>query len=74
MKAIKITADNRIMLGDRYGIDDYEDVFPIGMYVVAPFGTTEEEYYEGIISLTTLNEVYVAGEPLENGFFMITER
>lgn len=76
MKAIKITTSNRQMLGDRYQVEDYEAIFPVGYYVVAPFGTTDmdEEYYEGIVSESKLNELYIVGETLANGYFAITQK
>lgn len=76
MKAIKITAENQQMLGARYQVDDPEDIFPIGYYIVAPFGTTDtnEEFYEGIVTLAWLNENYNLGEVLDNGYFGITEK
>lgn len=74
MKAVKITAENRVALGARYGIDDPENVFPIGDYIVAPFGTTDDEYYEGILTEVKLHELFTVGEPLENGYFAITPK
>lgn len=76
MKAIQITAENQQMLAARYHVEDYETILPIGYYLVAPFGTTDtnDEYYEGLLTLEKLNELYVIGETLANGFFAITPR
>ena len=40
MKAILITVANRSMLGNRWNVEftDYDDVLPIGYWLVADFG------------------------------------
>lgn len=74
MKAVLITTINRPMLAARYlvDVDDYDDMLPIGYYLVTDFGNDEK-----FDTLTTdnLNALFDIGPELENnGFFEVTRK
>lgn len=77
-KAVLITKENQPSLALRYGypIEDIQDVFPVGLYLVAEFGDNGECHrYNGVVSYEYLNASYDrVGEPLHNGFFEIKPR
>lgn len=72
LKGIVITNDARLMLMSRYNvpIEDVEQ-FPLGYIMVADFGDNGEFRYEGVLTETRFNELFVKGKALMNGFFEV---
>lgn len=74
MKAIQITARNQAQLGSLYGLDGYEEEFPVGHYIVADFGTHQDEHYEGVFSPAELQAQFIQLRPLENHWIEVEKR
>lgn len=74
MKAVKITTENQSYLIGRFsnGEIDVEDIFPIGYWLIAPFGE-EADYPEfSTVTQTQFENWFDVGEKLENGFVAVT--
>lgn len=70
MKAIKITADNQQLLASRFGVDvdDYDDVLPLGYWLVTDFGN--DETFDTLTE-DMFNHNFIVGDKLENGFVAV---
>lgn len=74
MKAVLITTTNQKTLASRYFLDpiDFDDLMPIGYYLVCDFGV--EEHYE-LITEAELNSKFTkTGAVLKNEFFEIVRK
>jgi hypothetical protein len=70
MKGVLITAINQASLGHQYRVDpdDLDDMLPLGYILLADFGG---EWYEGIITQTKFDTLYLKGDTLENDYFVV---
>lgn len=73
MKCITITTRNRDLLANRFSIEPLEvDTFlPLGYVLVTEFGN--DETFE-LITAAQLDELFVIGEDIGNGFKAITRK
>lgn len=73
MKGILITATNIDMLVSRYNIEaeDKEDLLPLEYILVTDFGN--DDWYD-VVSPPVFDANYVWGDPIDNGFKIITQK
>lgn len=72
MKAVKITLNNRDMLAARFFVDsaDYDDRLPLDYYLVTDFGN--DDTFD-VVTQEVLDENFVSGSYLQNGFFEVAK-
>lgn len=71
-KALLITKDNALPVLNQYDMGGWEPEDLVGLYLVAPFGTTSDW---NLLSKTALEKTYdKTGNDLGNGYFEVTRK
>ena len=71
LKATKITPENVDMLASRYGVEDVEDVLPLGFYLVAEFGV--DEHFD-VLTPSNYELLFTEIGEIRNGFVAVEAR